>query len=162
MNGREVPIGLTFNAGNWCSAGASFCLHQSLLPGEIPPHGYRLGVVEVIADMQKRKTYRPVSLARQGKYQIKVGDLIFFDRSNPNNPASAWWRHIGRVYSVGPNGQFVCISGNNVGRWRLSNHDLGQKNLIGFGDYPAYGVVPVAPGPGGSIWNTFKKVFKRN
>jgi len=136
VNGREVPIGATFTAGNWCSAGVSFCLHESLLPGETLPHGYRLGVVEVIADMQRVGTFRPIAAARQGAYRLKVGDPIFFDRSNPNNPASAWWRHIGRVYSVGPNGNFVCISGNNGGRWRLSNHNLNQRTLIGFGEYP--------------------------
>lgn len=162
INGKEFPIGLTFNAGNWCSAGVSFCLHQSLLPGEQPPHGYRLGVVEVIADMQRVGTYRPVAMVRSGAYQIKAGDLIFFDRSNPANPASAWWRHIGRVLSVGLNGNFVCISGNNGGAWRLSNHHISQPTLIGFGEYPTYGVVPITPGPGPGIWNAIKKVFKRN
>ncbi len=136
VNGRETPIGLSFTAGNWCAAGVSFCLHKTLLPGENPPHGYRLGVVEVIADMQRHGTYRFVNQVRQGAYRIKVGDPVFFDRSNPNNPASAWWRHIGRVYSVGPNGDFVCISGNNGGRWRLSKHNISQATLLGFGDYP--------------------------
>lgn len=136
VNGKETPIGLNFTAGNWCSAGVSFCLQQSLLPGETLPHGFRLGVVEVIADMQRVGTYRPVAQARNGSYQLKVGDPVFFDRSNPNNPASAWWRHIGRVYAVLGKGKFVCISGNNGGRWRLSDHNLSQTTLIGFGEYP--------------------------
>jgi hypothetical protein len=135
VNGKETPIGLTFTAGNWCSAGVSFCLHESLLPGETHPHGYRLGVVEVMADMQKLGTYRSITEAKNGSYQLKVGDPIFFDRSNPSNPASAWWRHIGRVHSVGAGGKFTCISGNSGGKWRLSNHDLTQKNLLGFGEY---------------------------
>jgi len=137
VNGKETPIGLTFKAGNWCSAGVSFSLHESLLPGEPMPHGYRLGVIEVITDFQRRGAYRSIADVRQGRYQIKVGDPVFFDRSNPANPASAWWRHIGLVHSVGPDGTFVCISGNNGGRWRLSNHNLNQKSLLGFGDYPS-------------------------
>ena len=145
VNGKETPIGLTFTAGNWCAAGVSFSLHESLLPSEKPVHGYRLGVIEVMNDMQRQGTYRTAHQVRQGQYKIKVGDPIFFDRSNPNNPASSWWRHIGFVYSVGPGGKFVCISGNNGGRWRLSNHDINQVSLLGFGDYPNVKVVEVAP-----------------
>jgi hypothetical protein len=141
VNGKETPIGLSFTSGNWCSAGVSFCLQQSILPGETLPHGFRLGVVEVIADMQRVGTYRPIDHARRGLYHLKVGDPIFFDRSNPKNPASAWWRHIGRVYAVLGNGKFVCISGNNGGKWRLSEHNLGQTTLIGFGEYPPANMV---------------------
>lgn len=147
VNGKESPIGLTFTAGNWCSAGVSFCLHESLLPGEQPPHGYRLGVVEVITDMQRKGTYRTIAQVRSGAYTPKVGDNVFFDRSDPKNPASAWWRHIGRVHSIGSNGTFVCISGNNGGRWRLSNHNFSQASLLGFGEYPTKKPVVHTPDP---------------
>lgn len=135
VNGKETPL-TGFTAGNWCSAGASFCLHESLLSGETHPHGYRLGVVEVVTDMQHNNIYYTVDKVRDGSYQIKVGDIIIFDRSNPNNPASTWWRHIGRVYSVDSPTNFKCISGNNGGKWRISNHQLSQTNLLGFGEYP--------------------------
>lgn len=132
--GKEVPM-TGFTAGNWCAAGASFCLYNSLLPGETLPHGYRLGVVEIIADLQAKGLYHQVSDVKKGNYQIKVGDIIIFDRSDPKNPASSWWRHIGRVYSV--NGDnFQCISGNSGGKWKISNHKFSQKNLLGFGQYP--------------------------
>jgi len=49
---KKTQIGNSFTAGNWCSAGVSFSLHESLLSGEEMPHGYRLGVIEVMADMQ--------------------------------------------------------------------------------------------------------------
>ena len=137
VNGKETPIGKTFKSGNWCSAGVSFTLYNCLLEEDGgKPHGFRLGVVEVISDLQKKGTYRSVDQVRKGQYKIKVGDPVFFDRSNPNNPDSAWWRHIGFVYSVGANGKFVCLSGNNGGKWRLSDHDINQKALLGFGDYP--------------------------
>lgn len=135
VKGKEIPIGSTFVAGNWCAAGASFSLHESLIPGEEPPHGYRLGVVEVIADMQKAGTFRTVAEAKSGAYVLKVGDPIFFDRSNPKNPDTKWWRHIGRVHTVGTKGSFTCISGNSGGKWRISNHNLNQATLIGFGEY---------------------------
>lgn len=146
VNGKETPIGLTFTTGNWCAAGVSFTLRNSYLDqdGSIP-HGYRLGVIEVMSDMQKKGTYRSIDQVRKGLYKIKVGDPVFFDRSNPNNPASSWWRHIGFVYSVGYGGKFVCISGNNGGKWRLSNHDTNQKSLLGFGDYPNVKVVEDTP-----------------
>jgi len=146
INGKETPIGKTFKAGNWCSAGVSFTLHNCYLEqdGSLP-HGYRLGVIEVMSDMQKKGTYRSIDQVRKGLYKIKVGDPVFFDRSNPNNPASSWWRHIGFVYSVEANGKFICISGNNGGRWRLSNHDINQKSLLGFGDYPDVSVVQTVP-----------------
>lgn len=144
VNGKETPIGLTFTTGNWCAAGVSFSLYNCMLESDgTLPHGYRLGVIEVISDMQKRGTYRSIAQVRGGQYKLKVGDPVFFDRSNPNNPASAWWRHIGFVYSVGLNGKFVCISGNNGGKWRLSNHDINQASLLGFGDYPNVRVVKV-------------------
>lgn len=146
VNGKEFPIGKTFKAGNWCSAGVSFTLHSSHLEQDGPlPHGFRLGVIEIMSDLQKKGEYRSIDQVRKGLYKLKVGDPVFFDRSNPNNPASAWWRHIGFVYSVGANGKFVCISGNNGGRWRLSNHDITQKSLLGFGDYPSVSMVQPTP-----------------
>lgn len=155
VNGKETPIGATFTSGNWCAAGVSFCLHESLLPGEKLPHGYRLGVVEVVSDLQRNGLYRPVVQVRSGAYSLKVGDPIIFDRSNPSNPDSKWWRHIGRVYSISNNGDFVCISGNNGGRWRLSNHKLSQTTLLGFGEYPTSHTVKQAPDQVPIDWSTF-------
>src|SRR5574338_1729595 len=48
VNGKETN--LNFKAGNWCAEGASFSLHERLLPGDLKPHGYRLGVVEIVDD----------------------------------------------------------------------------------------------------------------
>lgn len=133
VNGVETHI--NFTAGNWCAASASYALHESLLPGEVKPHGYRLGVVEIVSDLQHNGLYRTAAEARSGSYQLKVGDPIIFDRSVPSNPATAWYRHIGRVYSVGTNGSFQCISGNSGGKYSISPHTLSQTNVLGFGDY---------------------------
>lgn len=139
INGKEVNI--NFTAGNWCAASASFSLHESLLPGETHPHGYRLGVVEVVSDLQHNGLYRTITEARSGSYHLKVGDPIIFDRSKPNDPSTAWFRHIGRVYTVGANGSFQCISGNSGGKWSISTHQLSQANILGFGDYSAQSMV---------------------
>lgn len=134
FNGKEVPIGLNFPAGNWCAAAGSYCLQQSLLPGEQPPHGYRLGVVEIVADMEKLGTYHPLSEALSGAYQLKVGDAIVWDRSRPNEPATAWYRHFGRISAITPHG-FESISGNSNGKWRIGKHTLHSPQLLGFGSY---------------------------
>jgi hypothetical protein len=134
INGKEVNIGM--KAGNWCAAGASFSLYEALLPGEKPPHGYRLGVVEIVSDCQRAGLWRPISEVRAGKYYPKKGDIIIFDRSQPGNPASAWWRHIGRVQEIDDKGNFKCISGNSGGCWRISKHTFSQATLLGFGEYP--------------------------
>lgn len=139
INGQEVNI--HFTAGNWCAASASFALHESLLPGEAKPHGYRLGVVEIVSDLQHNGLYRTITEARSGAYQLKVGDPIIFDRSRPNDPSTAWFRHIGRVYSVDGNGNFHCISGNSGGKYSISAHQLSQTNILGFGDYSVQTVV---------------------
>lgn len=136
INGKEYPIGKSFKASNWCSAAASFALHESLLPGETPPHGYRLGVVEIIADMQKLGAYRDLKDVKSGEFKIQVGDNVFFDRSRPNEPDTAWMRHIGKVLEVGSSGKFTVISGNSYGKWRVTNHDFNQPKLLGFGEYP--------------------------
>lgn len=133
INGKEVPIGIT--KGNWCAASASFALHESLLPGDIQPHGFRVGVVEVESDLKKQGRWHSKEDVLDQKYSIKIGDPIIFDRSNPNKPETSWWRHIGRVFDITSEG-FKCISGNSYGQWRISDHKLTQNNLIGFGEYP--------------------------
>lgn len=182
FNGKEVPIGLNFPAGNWCAAAGSFCLQQSLLPGEQPPHHYRLGVVGIIADMERQGTYHPLSEALSGAYQLKVGDAVFWDRSRPNEPATAWYRHFGRIYSISTTG-FESISGNSGGKWRIAKHTLKTPQLLGFGSYDQVGTpnvnVPIdwdnvkiedlAPmedtGTGSKIediWDIFDDVFDKH
>ncbi len=134
VKGKEVPIGIT--KANWCNAFVSFALHESLLPGEVQPHGFRVGVVETISDLQKNNLWRPVELAKSKKFIPEIGDIVVTDRSNPNDPTTAWYRHILAVYSVS-NDKFQCISGNSGGKIRISNHTFDDKNLLGFGEYPS-------------------------
>jgi len=111
---------------------------NSLLPGEEKPHECRLGVVEIVADLESKGLWKPIKDVLDLSYTIKVGDLIIFDRSQPGKPETSWWRHIGRVYEVSGDDyeEFKCISGNSGGKWKISTHKIKQKNLLGFGKYP--------------------------
>ncbi|MCZ2224412.1 MAG: hypothetical protein LC122_12385 [Chitinophagales bacterium] len=134
MNNKEVPIGITI--GNWCSAAVSYSLYSSILDYETMPHGYRVGCVEIQADMQKNGLWRQTKLVKEGKFIPMVGDIVITDRSNPNDPSTSWNRHILRVYSYHNDGSFECISGNSGDRYSITKHLLNDKNLIGFGEYP--------------------------
>jgi hypothetical protein len=135
VNGKETKV--NFTKGNWCAASVSFCMSQCILPGEHFPHECRLGVVEIVSDLQHNGLWKTKQDVINNNYNIKIGDLIIFDRSQPGKPETAWWRHIGRVYSV-TNDNFSCISGNSGGCWKISNHNLSQPNLLGFGQYPSF------------------------
>ncbi len=134
VNGKEVPIGIS--KGNWCSASQCFALKNCLIGDEIAPHGYRVGVVEVVSDLTKNNRYHTIAEARAGTYQPKRGDLVIWDRSTPGKPETAWYRHILRITTVNADG-FTCISGNSGGKWSVSQHKLSQANLLGFGSYPS-------------------------
>jgi hypothetical protein len=149
INGKETLVNLT--AGNWCAASASFCMISSLLPGETAPHGCRLGVIEIVSDLQKNGLWRPIDKLKP--YQIKVGDIVVFDRSQQGKPETAWWRHVGRVHSLDNSG-FKCISGNSGGCWKISTHKYSQSNLLGFGEYPDFNSKTIA-NPSNSIdWSS--------
>lgn len=129
INNKETKIKLI--SGNWCASSASYTLYKSLLPGETPPHGYRAGVVEIVSDLQKNGLWRDIN----NSYKPRIGDIVVFDRSQPNKPETAWWRHVGRVYYI-KDSNFKCISGNCYGCWKVTSHTMDQKNLLGFGEYP--------------------------
>lgn len=149
-NGVEIPIGIT--KGNWCAASASFALHECLLPGEIEPHGFRVGVVEVKSDLQKQGRWHSKKEVLDQKYNIQIGDPVIFDRSQPGKPETSWWRHIGRVYDV-TSEWFECISGNSYGKWRISKHKKTQSNLLGFGEYPGINSKPTGVPSEGVDWS---------
>jgi hypothetical protein len=103
--------------------------------------------------MQKLDTYRPLSEVKNGNYQIKVGDPVFFDRSRPNEPHTAWFRHIGFVLDPGSGdaAKFTCISGNSLGKWRITHHHYHQPALLGFGEYSS--VIPAISLPVNTPWD---------
>lgn len=133
--GSEALLGL--KAGNYCAASVCFALQESLLPEETPPHGYRAGVVEVVADMQEKGLWHSIASVRNGQYRPKKGDVVVFDRSNPANPSTSWQRHIARFYDEDGQGNFRTIDGNSDGGWKINNHSFTKSpKLLGFGEYP--------------------------
>lgn len=130
INNKETKLGLT--QGNWCAAAVSFSLYKSLLPGETPMHGYRVGCIEIQQDLIKSGKW--ISKEYLGYFPLMLGDIIITDRSNPKDPKTAWWRHILRVSKVIDKDNFECISGNSIGgHYRISKHKITDKNIVGVG-----------------------------
>lgn len=130
-------LGLT--VGNWCSAFVCACMVECLLPGEVAPHEYRAGVVELVADSKKRGRWHPVEEVRDGSWTPSVGDLVIWDRSKPDKPETSWWRHVNRLVRYQPiNGLLTTIGGNEGREIRITDKTpkgLDDSKLIGFISY---------------------------
>lgn len=132
-------------ASNWCAALASWCCYQVLRETDTaPPHGYRAGVVEMVADARDPNAkwtgdWKDVELVRLGQWVPKVGDLAIYDRSQPGRPDTAWWRHVNRVVKFDEDADlFHTIGGNERQRVSLSSQSIYKENLLGFIAYPQY------------------------
>lgn len=131
---------LRITAGNWCAAFQSAALAACLLPGDEPPHEYRAGVVELVADAQARGVWHDVEEVRLGRWTPWLGDLVIWDRSNPADPATAWHRHVNRLTSYSPSAdRFRTIGGNESGRRIVETtgppRGLDASRLLGFVSY---------------------------
>jgi hypothetical protein len=136
---------LNLRPSNWCSMFQCAAMEACLEPGEPAPHGYRAGVVELVEDTAPGRDgrvpyagdYRPVSEVKRGAWRPAPGDLVIFDRSDPNNPKSAWKRHVARVVSFdAEEWTFRTVGGNERDEVRLSEHHIGEARLLGFIEYP--------------------------
>lgn len=148
--GSEEPLGL--EGGNWCAAGASAALYAVLGPGETAPHGWRAAVVELVEDAAAAGAWHPVEHARDGSYTPQPGDLAIYDRSEPGNPASSWWRHVNRVVSFdASSGAYVTLGANEGDGWNLSSdHNISDPKLLGFVAYPPSVAPYTGPWPAGA------------
>jgi hypothetical protein len=138
--GTEKLLGLT--SGNWCAAGVSFCLKNASIEGDEQPHGYRAGAIEIEDDLKAKNLWRPVALARSKTFLPEKGDVVIFNRSNPKDPNSFWFRHIGFYYDGDDKGNFRLLSGNNGGCWKIDKHTFNSAKLLGFGEYPGVSARP--------------------
>jgi hypothetical protein len=116
-----------------------------LLPGELKPHDYRAGVVEIVEDtypgsdgkMPFAGRFKPTKLVKDGKFVPCVGDLVIWDRSNPSKPETSWWRHINRVIDFNEsNGTFSTVGGNEGQKVRVGESHIDKEKLLGFVHYP--------------------------
>lgn len=132
---------LRLREGNWCAAFASWCLDQCILPGEVRPHLYRAGVVEIVADAQARGLWHDVKETIRGEWEPHPGDLCIWDRSNPADPSTAWHRHVNRLVGLtrAPNElRLTTIGGNESRTIRLTDQPpkaLTSGKLLGFVSY---------------------------
>lgn len=126
-------------SGNWCAAFACYCAEECVLPGEVIPHHYRAGVVELVADARELGLYHPVQEVREGIWTPSVGDLVIWDRSEHGRPETDWWRHVNRVVRYQPIGEKLTTIGGNEGRRiQLTNRApkrLSNRKLQGFISY---------------------------
>ena len=134
--GSEELLGL--KSGNWCAAAASAAAFSVLEPGETPPHGWRAGVVELVDDAKDAGAWVPIEDVLSGSAPLPSrGDLAIYDRSEPDDPASAWWRHVNRIVQVYDDGSFQTIGGNEGNdAWGYGEHRFDEPKLLGFIRYP--------------------------
>lgn len=147
--GSEELLGL--KSGNWCAAGASAALYAVLEPGETPPHGWRAGVVELVDDAKDQGLWVTVDEIRDGAPPPSRGDLAIYDRSEPENPSSAWWRHVNRIVEWRDDGTFRTLGANEGDGWGYGEHSLDEPKLLGFIRYGAPGASR-GQASGGSSW----------
>lgn len=132
---------------NWCAIFACAAVYAVIDDGVPWPHGYRAGVVELVADTSTSKagytgTWVPVAVVRQGEYIPQTGDLAVYDRSQPGKPETAWWRHVNRVVKYDKSSEsYKTVGGNEVGdAVCLGIHKVSDSSLLGFISYPGVGV----------------------
>lgn len=137
---RNVKLNLV--ASNWCSAFACWCQMKALEEGEQPAHGYRAGVVELVADAIDDKAlwtgaWIPIAKVIDEEETPKIGDLAIYDRSVLGRPETSWWRHVNRVCRYDKEtGLFAAIGGNERQKVSLSEQTITNSRLLGFLSYP--------------------------
>jgi hypothetical protein len=144
-DGRIGPTEfLRIKEGNWCAAFVSWCLEQCILEGEVRPHYYRAGVVELVSDAKAKGLWHSYSEVLQHKWEPRTGDLAIWDRSTPGKPETAWFRHVNRVVGWGGldenalTPRLTTIGGNESRMIRLVDQPpkkLVATKLLGFITY---------------------------
>jgi len=145
---KRIVLGLS--KVNWCAAAQCAAMQACLLPGEVPPHDYRAGVVEIVEDtypgndglMPFAGRYVPVEATRNGTFFPSIGDLVVYDRSDPSRPETSWFRHVNRVVRFDTStGIFQTIGGNEGDAVKVAEHHIGEAKILGWVHYP----VPETP-----------------
>lgn len=136
---------LGLKSGNWCAAGACWCLSEANYatpvgdPDYEIPHEYRAGVVEMVYDAKQNGVWVPKS--EWDRDTVQRGDLAIWDRSKPGGPQ--WFRHVNRVLTWS-GAVLKTIGGNENGRqWNVRETNSFDK-LLGFIQYPR---LPEKPKP---------------
>lgn len=138
---RDTEQALHLKKSNWCSSFVSASLYAVLAPGEVPPHGYRAGVVELVADALEglprfSGVYVPSKKLLDGVWTPMPGDLVIYDRSDPSKPETSWYRHVNRILRVVSSTKFECIGGNQNDEVSIVLTQADSPKVLGYIQYP--------------------------
>ena len=99
---------------------------------ELPPHGWRCSVAELVADARALGTWHSAEDVRAGRYQIKPGDLLISARGG-GDPLHGGTGHVERAETVSP---LVTIGGNEGDTWTRAPFDVNAASFRGVIEYP--------------------------
>jgi hypothetical protein len=157
---KRIVLGIS--KMNWCAAFQCAAMQACLRPGDLKPHDYRAGVVELVEDtypgndglMPFAGRYIPVEQARSGKFAPSIGDLAIYDRSTPGKPETSWFRHVNRVISYhDAEGIFQTVGGNEGQQVSVGEQHIGHAKLLGFIHYPQ----PEQPAPEAPVFTEHER-----
>jgi hypothetical protein len=133
-NGKLLGI----KVGNHCASAQSRAMIECLLPGEAAPHEPRAGAIELQQDAIANGRWHSRAEVQAGKWLPRPGDLAIYNRANPADPKSTWWRHVDRVIRVVDEGAgYENIGANEVaGAWNREVTSFDSHKLLGFIAYP--------------------------
>jgi len=129
------PLGIT--SGNWCAVAACYAMQQSLVHGDVTPHGYRVSGLELERDAKVSSRWRSIELARTGSRLPEQGDLLILQRG----AAGSWTRHVCRVVERDGTG-CSTIGGNEDNRWRITQRLWNDLAILGWIVYPYREALP--------------------
>jgi len=105
----------------WCAALASETLRACLLPGEVPPHGLRVSVRELVEDARLARSLRPK------EWTPTPGSLAICARAG-HDPLRGGFGHVrGVVQAEG--GRYLGIGGNELDTITMAWHSLTAKDI---------------------------------
>jgi hypothetical protein len=108
----------------WCAALASATLRCALLPNEMPPHGLRISVRELVEDAREAGTLRPAN------WTPTFGSLAICARAG-QNPLHGGSGHVRCVVGVeGP--RYLGIGGNEDDTIKCAWHSLLATEVVGW------------------------------
>ena len=99
---------------------------------DLPPHGWRCSVAELVADARALGTWHSAEDVRAGRYQIKPGDLLISARGG-GDPLHGGTGHVERAETVSP---LVTIGGNEGDTWTRAPFDVNAASFRGVIEYP--------------------------
>lgn len=120
---------------NWCAAWLHDVIERARAGLNVALQITRSAAAKVTG----RSMPRQVTKSAAGPSSIPPASVVYWDRSQPGNPDTEWWGHIGFVVQwTGPR-TFTTIEGNSGptgDRVATMTRSLDDPRLLGFGLWP--------------------------